>query len=521
MRPILRSLLNRYSVAVLMVAVALATRAALDPFLGDKLPYLLFALAVAAAAWHGGFGPSFLALVLGLVASVYFFTPPRYSLLAALAQHQVHVTGFAFLGLNIGLFSEALQAARRRAEAHASEAIRRRQELEQEVAQRKQLECELQRRADALAEADRRKDEFLAMLGHELRNPLAPIRNAVRILELRGSPDRQLHWACGVIDRQAAQLARLVDDLLDVSRISRGKITLLKEPVELTDVIARAVESCRPQLEERRHELSVALPLEKVWLQADATRLAQVVANLLNNAAKYTAEGGRIGLSAQREGAEIVLRVRDNGVGIEADMLPRVFDLFAQADHTLDRAAGGLGIGLTLVKSLVELHGGRVEAFSAGLGQGSEFVIRLPVLTRDAEPPLTRAAPAPAPPSRRVLAVDDNVDAVESLALLLSAQGHEVRTAYDGPAAVAAAAAFQPEVVFLDIGLPHMDGYEVARRLRGQAGLSITLLVALTGYGQEEDRRRADEAGFDAYLIKPADPTTLQRLLQSATPAVT
>jgi CheY-like chemotaxis protein len=330
-----------------------------------------------------------------------------------------------------------------------------------------------------------------------------------------------MEWARDMIDRQVGQLVRLVDDLLDVSRISRGKIVLKKAVVALAEVVDLAVESCRPLLEARRHDLAVELPVERVWLEADATRLAQVLANLLNNAAKYTEEGGRVRLTAERRGDEVVLRVSDNGLGIDPPMLPRIFEPFAQADNTLARSEGGLGIGLTLARSLVELHGGTIEAHSEGLGKGSEFVVCLPV-PQDVGQPSANGRPAEAGPvaaPRRILVVDDNGDAAESLALLLDSLGHDVRTARDGQAAVAMAAVFQPEVVLLDIGLPRLDGYEVARRLRGLLGLKETLLVALTGYGQEEDRRRAEEAGFNSHLVKPADVAALQSLLAGVAPA--
>jgi CheY-like chemotaxis protein len=378
------------------------------------------------------------------------------------------------------------------------------------------MEKQLQQRAEQLAEADRRKDEFLAMLGHELRNPLAPLKNAARLLTLRGTPDAEVRG----IDRQVRQLARLVDDLLDVSRISRGKIMLQKEAVELAEVLERAVEISRPIIAARRHELAEVLPPEPVYLEADPTRLAQALANLLNNAAKYTPEGGHIRLTAERQGAEVVLRIRDNGVGITPEMLPRVFDLFVQADQTLDRSQGGLGLGLTLVKSLVELHGGRVEAFSEGLGKGSEFVVHLPVGA-------TRLTPVPSAGVKlggagsHVLVVDDNVDAADTLAMFLRVKGHEVRTANDGPSALELVGIYQPEVVLLDIGLPGMDGCEVARRLRDQTNYKPLLLVALTGYGRDEDCRRGVEAGFDHYLVKPVDPEELQMLLVSRQPSPT
>jgi PAS domain S-box-containing protein len=370
-----------------------------------------------------------------------------------------------------------------------------------------------------MREASRRKDEFLAMLAHELRNPLAPIRNAIQVLRSLAAHDAQLEWARDVIHRQLQHLTRLVDDLLDVSRITQGKITLRKEKVELAGVVARAVETSRPLIEARRHQLSVALPSEPIWIEGDSTRLAQVIGNVLNNAAKYTEEAGRIWLSASSAGGEVVLRVRDSGVGIPADVLPRVFDLFTQADRSLDRSQGGLGIGLTLVRNLVEMHGGRVEALSAGSGHGSEFVIHLPVLVQE-----KRAAEIERPAnldqtarsvSLRILVVDDNLDSAESLALLLQFGGHDVRMAHEGETALDTAFAFLPQVVVLDIGLPKMDGYEVARRLRQQPAMRHSFLVALTGYGQDEDRQRSKDAGFDHHLVKPVDPSELQSLLTS------
>jgi signal transduction histidine kinase/CheY-like chemotaxis protein len=385
------------------------------------------------------------------------------------------------------------------------------------LAEMTRLRDQLQQRTQDLAEADRRKDEFLAMLAHELRNPLAPIRNAVQALRLLAPDNAEVRWAREVIERQVWHLSRLVEDLLDVSRFTRGRVTLRKEPTDLAAVAARAAESIRPAVEGGGLQLAVALPADRLWVDADPVRLAQVVGNLLNNAAKYTPAGGRIGLTAGREGGGAVLRVWDTGVGIAADMLPHVFDLFAQGDHTLDRAQGGLGIGLTLVRSLVELHGGSVRACSGGPDRGSEFVVRLPLM---ADPPGPGATPTDtgrgaAPPPRRVLVVDDNVDVAASLARFLELTGHDVRTAHDGPAALDAVRADRPEVVLLDIGLPGMDGYEVARRLRELLATAGVVLVALTGYGQEGDRRRSREAGFDHHLVKPVDPAALQELLAS------
>ncbi|HWG46183.1 MAG TPA: response regulator [Gemmataceae bacterium] len=372
----------------------------------------------------------------------------------------------------------------------------------------------------ALKQSDRRKDEFLAMLAHELRNPLAPIRNAVQIMQLLGPVDPNLQRAQEMIERQVKHLARLVDDLLDVSRITSGKIKLRKESVELAAILARAVETSRPLIDARRHELTITLPPESLRLEADTTRLAQVISNLLNNAAKYTEEGGRIGLTVKRERAEAVLSVKDNGMGIPTDLLPHVFDLFTQGDRSLARSEGGLGIGLTLVKSLVEMHGGTVEASSEGPNKGSEFVISLPLQESRSRFPTNEEERLPCKhetsASRRILVVDDNVDAAESLALVLRAGEHEVHAAHDGPTALRIAETFRPDVVLLDIGLPRMDGYEVARRLRKQTGTETVFLVALTGYGQDEDRRQAEEAGFDAHLTKPADPAVLQKLLATS-----
>jgi two-component system CheB/CheR fusion protein len=517
MGPTANSLFVRYGMAVLAIGVALLVRQLLDPWLDNHLVLLPFSLAVVVVAWHGGFGPCLVSQLLGLLAGAYFFWAPRHDPATSLPRNPVLAGGFLFLGVAIGVFSEALRAARRRAEALARDSIRRQKELEEEIAGRKQLEQELQLRADELANADRRKDEFLAMLAHELRGPLAPISNAVQIIKSCDDDRATVEKARGMVERQVQHLSRIVDDLLDVSRVTKGKLTLRKAPVEVATVVARAIEMSRPLLDARGHELAVTLPREPLWVRADVTRLAQVVGNLLNNAAKYTAPRGHIRLSVEPAAGQVVVRVRDDGMGIPADLLPRVFDLFTQGENSLARSEGGLGIGLTVVKSLVEMHGGTVTAQSDGPGQGSEFEVRLPLLER--KPAAAVAAAAGGPPvgrraaSRRVLVVDDNVDAAESLATVLRIAGHEVRTTHDGGAALTAAEAFRPQVVLLDIGLPQMDGYEVARRLRARPGLEKALLVAVTGYGQEEDRCRAEEAGFDAHLVKPADLAALHRLL--------
>jgi PAS domain S-box-containing protein len=373
------------------------------------------------------------------------------------------------------------------------------------------------RRVVALEESERKMNEFLAMLGHELRNPLAPIRNALDLMRIQSTGDSTHEWARSVIDRQLTQLTRLVDDLLDIGRISSGKIALHKEPIEVNAAVQRAIEAARPLADASRHTLDVRLSRAPLAVDGDLTRLSQVVLNLLTNAIKYTPAGGRIEVEVAREGASAVVRVKDTGIGMSPELIPRVFDLFVQGERSLDRSEGGLGIGLTLVKRLVSLHGGTVSAHSGGPGCGSEFAISLPALEQSS----ARREPAPAAPvaatrrGSRVLVVDDNCDSADTLAALLDAWGHEVRTLYDGPSAIAAAAEFQPNVVLLDIGLPKMNGYEVAAQLRKSANRRPMILVAFTGYGQDEDRRRVREAGFDYHLVKPLEPAVLEKILDS------
>jgi len=380
----------------------------------------------------------------------------------------------------------------------------------------------LQDRIQELVAADRMKNELLALLAHELRNPLAPLRNAVQLLEMPEIDRSTLDQARDMMSRQIKNMSRLIEDLLDVSRITQGKTSLRRERVEIVALLRRAVDLIRHHIEARSQKLSLSLPDEPVYLEGDSTRLEQVFGNLLDNASKFTPPGGQINLTAEaasRNGEpehQVVVRVRDDGIGIAPELLPRVFDLFVQAQSSLDRSQGGLGIGLTLVRSLVELHGGAIEAHSDGLGKGSELVVRLPF-----DPEKQKAGTAAAPASRstdpqsprRILVVDDNVDTAQSLALLLRLKGHRVEVAHDGPAALETARSFVPEVVLLDIGLPGIDGYEVARRLREEVRLAHALVVALTGYGQEEDRRRARHAGFDHHFTKPVDPTVLFKLI--------
>jgi len=382
--------------------------------------------------------------------------------------------------------------------------------------------CALQHKAQrleqamgALSAADQNKDEFLAMLGHELRNPLAPIRNAAQVLRLSASGDPGQLQICDTLDRQIAHMTRLLDDLVDVGRISRGKIRFRSDPVDVRAVVSGALEASRPLIDARRHRLAVSLPDGALLLRGDQTRLVQALGNLLNNAAKYTPEGGQLGLSVATADGNVEIRVRDDGIGIAPALLPRIFDIFVQGEPSLERSQGGLGIGLNLVRRIVEHHAGMVTARSAGPGQGSEFTIRLPLAeaARGRESRPAGAVAGPSPSARRILVVDDHRDAAESMASLLRLQKHEVVVAFDGNTAISLAATFQPEVVLMDIGLPGMNGYEVARSLRASG--SAARLVAITGYGQPEDSRRALEAGFDDHFTKPVDVALVQRALSS------
>jgi signal transduction histidine kinase/CheY-like chemotaxis protein len=375
---------------------------------------------------------------------------------------------------------------------------------------------ELKKVQQALIEADQRKDTFLATLAHELRNPLAPLRNALELLRRADHNATLIEQARRMMERQVAQMVRLVDDLLDISRITRGKLELRKERVELADVLNTAIETARPLIEASAHELTVALPPQPVPVRADPIRLAQVFANLLNNAAKYTEKAGHIWLTAERRNGEAVVSVRDTGIGIAAEHLPHIFGLFSQVGTALERSQGGLGIGLSLAKGLVELHGGTIEAQSGGSGMGSEFTVQLPIAAEPGETPQETTSNGEKTQSVRmcrILVVDDLRDAADSMATMLRMMGHDTRTAYDGLEAVQTAAAFRPQVVLLDIGLPKMNGYEAARRIRSEPWGGNVALVALTGWGQEEDEQRSLEAGFDHHLTKPVDPAALEKLL--------
>lgn len=396
-------------------------------------------------------------------------------------------------------------------------------QLEAEVAERRRAEAQLQQLAGKLREADRRKDEFLATLAHELRNPLAPIRSAVGLLqsECSGAPAQ---LSLDVIDRQLRQLVRMVDDLLDVSRITHGRIELRRETTELGPLLSTAIETTLPHIQAMRHLLSVDVPETALRVDGDPQRLTQVFGNLLNNASKYTLPGGRIALSACVDGSEALVRISDSGVGIPPERVDEVFDLFVQVDTSLERAQGGLGIGLTLVRRLVQMHGGSVRALSEGLGRGSCFEIRLPLSAAATPAPDTAAAAANTPVAavqpagRRILIVDDNRDAANMLAQLLGMSGHDVRAVYDPELALPTLVEFAPDLAFLDVGMPKLNGLELASMIRADPHGARVVLVALTGWGQEDDRRRSRAAGFDHHLVKPADPAEIERICREAVP---
>ncbi len=390
--------------------------------------------------------------------------------------------------------------------------------LTEDISERKRAGDTIRQSQELLQEADRRKDEFLATLAHELRNPLAPIRTAAQLLASAKLRPEQLQWAQSLIQRQVGHMALLLDDLLDVSRITQGKLSLKLEDVAVVNVVDAAVEVARPLLDSKHHRLVVNLPAETIRLRADALRLSQIISNLLTNAAKYTDPAGHIELGGSIQGGMFCLSVKDDGIGIAPQSLSRIFEMFSQVEGALGRSDGGLGIGLALVKGLVSLHGGSIEAHSAGLGQGSQFTVRLPLPTSGATLPTASGekAPASADSRRRVLLVDDNKDAADALAMLLEFDGQEVRVAYSARAALSIAQTFRPDVALLDIGMPDMNGYELARTLRQTSWGRSLFLIALTGWGQEDDRLRATQAGFDHHLTKPVDPQAVERLLNSA-----
>jgi signal transduction histidine kinase/ActR/RegA family two-component response regulator len=472
----------RYGAAIGVVLVVFALRAALSPLLGVQAPLLPFLLGVLLAAYLGGRGPGLLATgLLPVFATVWLTGWPHD---APPWQWVLHVLFFLLVGVISVLIVEALQDSVRRAQAAA----------------------------DALREADRRKDEFLAMLSHELRNPLTPVRNLAHVLA-RAPDAATVKRASEMLERQATHLTRLVDDLLDVARITHRRIELKQEPVSLEDVVARAIETVQPMLEGRQQMVMTTVTEPNVYVEGDLVRLCQVVSNLLSNASKYSPERKPLQVSIGGDPAEATISVRDEGMGIDPELLPRLFDLYTQGDRSLDRAQGGLGIGLTIVKHLVQMQGGTVEASSPGLGQGSQFLVKLP---RAAAPSPTRThAPGPGAREarpRRVLIVEDNVDCAESLRALLVTDSHEVHVVHEGPAALQKLDEFPAEVVLLDVGLPRMDGYMVAHAIRAryETQPSRPRIIALTGHTTSADRQTALRSGFDDHVGKPLDP---QRLL--------
>jgi signal transduction histidine kinase/ActR/RegA family two-component response regulator len=491
-----------YLIAIGATATVAIVRLTISDTVGNFAPIGTFTVAVVIAAWYGGLGPGLLATVLSGLAADYLFTPERHSFRIATLSGGVALGVMVFTGLLLSLLCESLHRIRRSLEAE-QENLRHSVELQRHM-------------QDALTESDRRKDEFLATLAHELRNPLAPVRNAIHILRARMPPTPELQWARDVIDRQVTQMTRLIDDLMDVSRITRGTFELRREHVLLDEVIRVAVETSRPIIDAAGHQLVVSLPPEPINLDADVIRLAQVFSNLLNNAAKYTGPGGRITVTAERDGNMISVAVQDSGIGIPAAMLTEVFEPFTQLDNSLERTRGGLGIGLALAKRLVEMHGGVIEAQSSGAGQGSRFVARLPVSAQqNVVRPVAQEVRGPSSVvgGRRILVADDNYDSATSLSILLNDAGYEVRTAGDGVQALETAVQFRPDIALLDIGMPKLNGYEVARQIRNQPWGRHVLMIALTGWGGADHRRQTAQAGFDHHLTKPVDPAALTRLL--------
>jgi len=433
------------------------------------------------------------------------------------------LASLVFGWLQRGVTAPILEVARvaREVMHHRDYSLRARKTSEDEIGELVDafngMLAEAGRRAEALREADRRKDEFLATLAHELRNPLAPLRNAVEILRTPQSSPEMHERALGMMDRQLRQMVRLVDDLLDVSRITTGKLTVRKSVFDLREAVRDAVETVRPFIDSRTHELETRLPEEPLAVDGDRARLAQVIGNLLHNAAKYTEPGGRISIAAAVEDGDVVVRVRDSGIGLDERSIASIFDMFVQVDRSLTRSHAGLGVGLTLARRLIGLHDGTITAYSEGLGSGSEFILRLPLAdgVARAETPASTRAPRRDRP-KRILLADDNVDFARSLAAVLERRGHEVRIAHDGAEALREVESFRPDFAFLDIGMPKVHGYELARRLRERAETADCVLVAVTGWGQEDDRRRAREAGFVRHLVKPVDPAEIESIVEGA-----
>jgi len=478
-----------YAAAASAVAVATVVRQLLDPIFQARAPYGFFLIATAFVAWRHGLKPALLSLALGIAFGRYFFEEPRGSLWVSGGYHQVIVAMTASIGVLISVLCESLRMAA----------------------------VEYARSYQMALEADARKDEFLAMLGHELRNPLAPIRHALYLFDRMEVPNPMFGQLRQIMTSQVDHLTRLVNDLLDVSRITRGKIELNCETIDLKKVIDLTLDVTRPLIEEKQHLLEVAVPAGTVFINADPVRMTQVLTNLVNNAAKYTPPGGHIWVTADLVGHAVAIRVRDNGIGLSPEACKAVFDLFMQVDHSVERANGGLGVGLTLVKWLVERHGGTAEVTSPGLGLGAEFTVRMPVVAQPTatpkvgSPPVVRVNGARKP--LKILVVDDLEASANSLSAVLKIWNHDVEIAYDAFAAVEKARAFKPDVILSDLGLPQMNGYQLAEQVRTLPELSKVVLIAVSGYGQPLDRQRSEAAGFVQHLVKPIDPSELERIL--------
>jgi signal transduction histidine kinase/ActR/RegA family two-component response regulator len=502
-----------FLIAVLGSALVLALRFGTDNPLRGFFTSLVFLLAVLASGLVGGWKPAVLATFICLANERFFFIVPKHSFsLPSSSSETMRILIYGVSGLAVAALCEGLQRAWRRVEE-------RQRQLEREMSERLAVAQERLQLVDQLRQADRRKDEFLATLAHELRNPLAPLSNAVELWGLVQNSPEQLAELRGMMQRQLRQMTRLIDDLLDVSRISRGKISLRTERVDLRGLVTAAVDLVKPLIVANQQRLEVSLPEEPVFLQGDATRVSQVIGNVLHNAAKYTPERGEISVRLATRGAHAFVSIRDTGCGIPPELLVSIFEMFQQVDQTLDRAQGGLGIGLTLAKRLVEMHGGSIEANSEGPGRGSEFVISFPVdssVDSGDVPSAPIAAARPELPRRRILVVDDLRESALTLARMLRAIGQDVATAHDGQSALNHVSEAKPEVVFLDIAMPSMNGYEVARRIRALSEIEPPVLIALTGYGQDDDRRRAREAGFDFHLTKPTSIEQLTSILSRA-----
>ena len=492
-----RTTWSRYGFSAAVVFLATLLRHFLDPYLGAETAFGYYYCAVAFATWYGGTGPGILATVTGYLLGVYFFIPPRYSF------EPTNVSGLVACGTYIIASVTILVLSQASHRAYQNESMKAMQALN----------MELREQARQLAEMDVHKNEFLAMLGHELRNPLSGVLGGIQVLRMIGRKDTEAEEMRGVVERQANHMARLIEDLLDVSRIAQGKIRLRREKVDLVQVVRQTAENFRYRSEENDIGIVLRLPGEPVWVCADPTRLLQVVGNLIANAVKFTDSGGRIDVQLEADENKARVAVKDTGIGMEPEVLARVFEAFVQADSTLERSRGGLGLGLALAKGIVEMHGGEITAHSDGIGRGSVFCIRLPVCNEPERPSQPVTESRGTRKSHRVLVIDDRRDAVVPVRKMLQLLGHEVAVAGDGESGLAKAKEFGPDVVLCDIGLPDMNGYLVAKALRAIPQSRSAYLVAVTGYGLEEDRRCAAEAGFDFHITKPVGRNDLERLL--------